>query len=189
MWKLVQFHRYQYGIIIIKWHVLRDHLLMRWNNWRSGLQRTHLHNHTHSVINQSYDYDFISVLFFSAIIHGDFRLDNVIFHPTQVRVIIKVETSLIRTLQNKDTSITGTTSIVPNIALSYLWNEDTSLIRTLWYVPMVSTIERFHCNYYNYCILLFKAESHCRLGLGIEFIGPSPSRPCPFMYNVFTYSC
>ncbi len=61
-------------------------------------------------------------------------------------------TFLIRTLRNKNTSTIRTTlwnrdtfwSIVS--VQNYLWNElGHLLIKTLWPVPMVSTIETFHC--------------------------------------------
>ena len=55
------------------------------------------------------------------------------------------------TLIYKDTSIITTLSTVPKIALVYKATSEirTPLIRTLLSVPMVSTIEKFYCYYYN----------------------------------------
>ena len=68
------------------------------------------------------------------------------------------ETSLLRTLWIRDTSPMRTLSAVSttqSCVQNYLPIRDTSLYRTAGRVPMVSTIERFHCiQVYNSCTIV-----------------------------------
>ena len=77
-----------------------------------------------------------------------------------------------------------------SLLLKDLWNKDTSLIRTLYVVPRVSIIERFHCMLYQHTSMrLWTASMTLEKTIIIQFYNLGFQYSCPFHNSNLQYCC